>query len=118
MEKTYKPTIAGILDIVAGAGGIIAGTFLLIGIVAFNLISRSSNLVIPMAAPNAIVFIITALAVPFFALSILAVIGGAFALQRKNWGLALAGAIAAVIISLVLGATAIVFTALSKDEFK
>jgi hypothetical protein len=118
MEKTYKPIVAGILAIVAGAGGVIAGFFLLVGIAAFNLFGRSGGVHIPLGVPNSIMMIITVLAIPFFALAVLAVVGGAFALQRRNWGLALAGSIAALIISFVLGATSIVFTVLSKNEFK
>ena len=117
MEKTYKPTVAGILDIVAGAGGIIAGIFLLVGVVAFNFLSIRSGVHVPMGMPNSIVAVLGILAIPFFCLSVLAVVGGAFALQRKNWGLALAGSIAAIIISFILGVTAIVFTILAKDEF-
>lgn len=117
MEKTYKPTVAGILAIVAGAGGVITGFFLLVGVAAFNLFGRN-GIHIPLGAPNSVMLVIAILAIPFFALAVLAVVGGAFALQRKNWGLALAGSIAALIISFVLGATSIVFTVLSKNEFK
>ena len=50
---------------------------------------------------------------------ILAIVGGIYALQRKIWGLALAGSIAAFFTpSWVLGVAAIVFTALSKNEFE
>jgi len=46
-------------------------------------------------------------------------VGGIYALQRKIWGLALAGSIAAFFSpSWVLGVAAIVFTALSKNEFE
>ena len=51
-------------------------------------------------------------------IGILAIVGGIYALRRKIWGLALAGSIAAFFPSWILGLTAIVLTALSKNEFE
>jgi len=54
----------------------------------------------------------------------LALVGGIFALQRRRWGWALAGSIAAVFASipilrfLPVGIVAIIFTAIAKDEFE
>ena len=59
-----------------------------------------------------------ALAVPLLLVSLLAIIGGIYALQRKKWGLALAGSIAAFFPSPPLGIAAIVFTAISQDDFQ
>ena len=44
--------------------------------------------------------------------------GGIFALQRKNWGLALTGAIFTLVPTFVLGVVAIVLTALARSEFE
>jgi hypothetical protein len=62
--------------------------------------------------------IFAALALPFAIVGILAIVGGIYALRRKIWGLALAGSIAAFFPSWILGIAAIVFTALSKNEFE
>jgi uncharacterized protein (DUF697 family) len=48
---------------------------------------------------------------------VLAIIGGIFAVQRKNYGMALIGAIAALFPGWIFGLGAIVFTAISRDEF-
>jgi hypothetical protein len=48
---------------------------------------------------------------------LLAIAGGIFAIQRKRWGWALAGSIAAAINPLPLGIVAIVLVILSKNEF-
>ena len=48
---------------------------------------------------------------------ILALIGGGFALQRKKWGLALVGSIAASVLW-GLGIPALILIAISKKEFK
>jgi hypothetical protein len=50
-------------------------------------------------------------------LAILEIVGGIFALRRKTWGLALAGSIAAALPVNILGILAIIFLAMSKDEF-
>lgn len=48
----------------------------------------------------------------------LAIIGGVYGIRRKNWGLALAGAIAAALAFFPCGVPAIIFTALGKLEFE
>jgi hypothetical protein len=51
-------------------------------------------------------------------LGALGVVGGIFAIRGKNWGLALAGAIAGTITFFPVGVPAIVFVALGKGEFE
>lgn len=107
-KKTWMPTTAGILDIISGSFGLIAFCVLAIagGIVRF--------------APNIPKFLppmFMGLALPLAIVGILAIVGGIYALQRRNWGLALAGSIAAFFPSWLLGIPAIVLTALSRDEF-
>jgi len=54
----------------------------------------------------------------FYALlGILGIVGGVFALKRKRWGLALAGAIAGSMTCFPCGIPAIIFTSLGKSEF-
>lgn len=87
--QTWKPTVAGSLTIAAGVLGLIVGTVL----------------VTPL-------FIVGLLAI---IISIVAVAGGLCALKRRAWGLALAGSICS--IWCWVGIPAIVFIALSKQEF-
>ena len=63
----------------------------------------------------AVIFGIIALVI--LALSALAIVGGIFAVQRRKWGLALAGAIAAIFTSIVLGILATIFVSISKKDF-
>ena len=56
-------------------------------------------------------------AVPIVVLGIVAIVGGVYAIQRKMWGLALAGSICATFLGWLLGIPAIIFTALSEKEF-
>jgi hypothetical protein len=115
-KKTWMPTTAGILDIVAGGLGIIAGMMLLI----FGAIGSSfMPYFAPQLPPAAVAAIFSSIAVPLILIAILAIVGGIYALKRKIWGLALAGSIAAFFNPWwYLGIAAIVFTALSKNEFE
>ena len=53
-----------------------------------------------------------------FIVGIFPIIGGIYALQRKKWGLALAGSIVAIFGSSIMGILATIFVALAKDEFE
>jgi len=89
--QTWKPTVAGTLTISAGAFGLIVGIVL---------IGRSPLFIVGLVA---------------IIISIVALAGGVCALKRRVWGLALAGSICSVFCW--LGIPAIIFIALSKQEF-
>ena len=112
MEKTWKPTTAGILCIVAGAIQAIGG---IVVAVAGGTIGKLW--VGPMAIPN-LAMVFGAIAVPVIILGIVAIVGGIYALKRKLWGLALAGSICALIGPWLLGILAIIFVSLGKKEFE
>ena len=106
--KTWMPTAAGILDIVAGCLGLFAALLFVF--------LAAAGPIIP-DVPAYISSIFGVLAFPLAIVGILAIVGGIYALKRKIWGLALAGSIAAFLSSWILGLVAIIFTALSKNEF-
>ncbi len=63
--------------------------------------------------------LIAGIGLPFLVLGIVSILGGISALQRKRWGLALAGAICAVLpTQTLLGILAIVLVSISRDEFE
>jgi hypothetical protein len=118
MEKTWMPKVAGILDIVAGAFGLFI-------ILIWGLWFAAFFIFIPSGRPDFDGFPMSLMAIIFIpmgifmlAAGILAIVGGIYALRRKTWGLALAGSIAAFFGSSPLGVAAIIFTALSKNEFE
>ena len=114
-KQTWMPMTAGILDIIAGGFSLIAGfVLLIIGAVGSNFMVYFA----PQMPPAMMVVIFSSIAVPLIIIGILAIVGGIYALQRKIWGLALAGSIAAFFPCWILGLTAIVLTALSKNEFE
>jgi len=111
-NKTWMPLTAGILEIICGAWGLFFALALaLVG-------SFFKTLAIP-DMPAFVGPIIGAMSIPFGLLSIVAIVGGVFALRRKIWGLALAGAIVSIFLPymILLAIAAIVFVALSKKEF-
>lgn len=87
MERTWKPTTAGILCITAGASGVVT-------VIAGAILFGSLSLVI--SAPL-IIFVI------------IQMMGGIYALRRRKWGLALAGSICCALVGIViLGALVVV----------
>jgi hypothetical protein len=103
MEKTWKPTVGGILSIVAGALQVIIG-------IVIAALGTAGGAFIGMGW-------LGALGAPIIVLGVIAVVGGIYALRRRIWGLALAGSICALVGPWILGIPAIIFIALAKNEF-
>ncbi|MBA7505622.1 hypothetical protein ES706_04298 [subsurface metagenome] len=106
----WMPLTAGILDLVAGAIGVIVGIFVaLIGGLATFFVGG-------VGATYGVVAII---------LAVVPIVGGVFAIKRAKWGLVLAGSICALIagmlllnpLIIILAIAAIVFTILGKKHF-
>ncbi|MBM3155319.1 MAG: hypothetical protein FJ008_08325 [Chloroflexi bacterium] len=115
-KRTWMPVAAGILDIVCGSVTLfISGLLGIIGTVGSAVLNY-----FPVGIPPAVVAaVFSALAIPFTLLGILAIVGGVYALQRKKWGLALVGSIAAFFPpKWILGIAAIVLTVLAREEFE
>ena len=114
VQRTWKPTVAGILDIIAGVFALMGGLILvLLGTVSVRFLAYFD--VQAFQLPPVVFLLATGL--PLLVLGILALVGGIYALRRKIWGLALAGSIATVLFSQLFGILAIIFVALSEDEF-
>jgi len=133
MEKTWKPTTAGILTIISGAMRIASGTGVIIvgrWVGALSGLDWSSRIeewarmygpeVLDLQAILTRILdmsstALTAIGIVLLAFGIVALVGGINAIKRRRWGLALAGSI----LSLpgVLGVLAIIFVSLGKKEF-
>ena len=94
---------AGILSIIGGIFGIVAGAFAL-GITALS-------------TPITGMFGFGAIGGGLLALGIIALIGGIVTLKRKSWGFALTGAICALFPIVPLGVLAIIFVSMGKKKF-
>ncbi len=112
MDKPYSsmPMIAGIL-LIAEAG------FKLL--ILFGIAVASIFAIFPATSfPINTVALVPIVLVPLMGWISLALVGGIFSLQRKRWGLSLAGAIVAILPFSLLGMTALVLIVLSKNEFE
>ena len=114
-QNQWMPVVAGILTLIAGGTKLLAFFGFLIALVFVPAGSYSSwdNAPHMMWSANWMI----AFMVPLLVLGILAIIGGIFMLQRRMWGMALVGGIAALIPNSLLGIAALVFIAISKDQF-
>jgi len=104
-KKAWLSTTAGVLDIIDGCISLllVLGLIVAIAFVADELDTLA--ILVPIAI--------------FFAVkTILTIVGGICALQRKVWGMALIGAIAACVPLSIMGIAALILTALSRDQFR
>jgi hypothetical protein len=102
-KKRILSTIAGIVEIVAG------------GFTALTAIICLIAMFVAEDLPGWYVFFPV---VTLVILSALAIIGGICALRRRNWAMALTGAIAVIWPTTVLGIAAVVLNIMARDEFE
>ena len=127
MVKPWMPVVAGLLDIVSGALGVVVGLFMSLRVFALKA-AQSATGAAPRVFPHAGTFpqmphmffpgMGIALGIALLVIGILAIVGGVYALRLKAWGLALAGSIAAVITGPVIGLLALIFTVLGREDFR
>jgi len=115
MDKSWWPTIAGILNIVTGSLGIINGLLVMAGIAVFSAIGAGCGALVEFVPFGPILLL--AIVIPFVLLNIVSIVGGVCALNKKRWRLALAGSITTFFVNWVFGAAAVVFIGLSRSEF-
>ena len=121
MQKTWKPTTAGILTIIAGALNALGAIGMVIAIIAISSGAFAMQFISPKDLPFALPLISTILIIMLILNVIEAVfpiLGGVFAMQRKKWGWALAGSIIAIIGVFPLGVLSTIFVSMAKDEFE
>jgi len=119
MESTWMPKVAGILDIVAGSFGVFLTCMMALWFAFFSyFIVRSDGAEFNHFPASFMTVFMIPWAIFMLAASILAIVGGIYALRKRKWGLALAGSIGALFGSSPLGVAAIIFTILGKNEFE
>lgn len=114
MKLTWKPTVAGILNLFSGVFAFISFVGLVIGsIVTSNPAVFQGNI-----PPVNVSLICLILAIAYVPISGLCIVGGIYDLQRKKWTLSLIGSVVAIFSTWIIGILSTVFTALSKEEFE
>jgi hypothetical protein len=114
---SQKATVAGALDIVAGISGLVGGIPLLVlALVGSGVLGTLSAPELKLLAIIPLALFLP-LAILCFLGGLLAIAGGIAAFNRRRWGLALAGSIAAVFGFFPLGVAAVIFTILAEPEF-
>lgn len=122
MNKTWRPVTASILDIVGGAFNALGFIGILVGMAFIPMTITMSSTVNPMFNTWIVsgilqtILWISAIAALIFAL--VPIIGGIYAINRRKWGMALAGSIVLFFGCTPLGIASIVLTALSREEFE
>jgi len=121
METTWKPVTAGIINITVGILNVL-GMFVVIMLIAaigggLLAVGRIAEL-IPIWMSGLVQGFMIIIAFIIGILGALPLIGGIYAVQRKNWPLALTGSIVAILSLLPAGIASTVLIALAKDEFE
>ncbi len=117
MERTWMPTVAGILDIVCGCLALIGFLALLVVAFMFQIIPDIERDLdeFPLIFMQ-IVFGLGALS--SLVIGLVAIFGGISTLKGRRWGWVLAGAIASVLICPPLGLAAIILVVLAEPELR
>lgn len=123
-ENNYAH-ISGILSIISGAFGILIGLIIGgMGILCFLMFSAGgipgleNEPFMKEAFPRIFIGIYGIMGLVIVVMGVLPIIGGAFALKRKYWPWALAGAIAGAAVFFYTGIAAVVLVSLAKPEFE
>jgi hypothetical protein len=120
LDKTWRPLVAGILQLISGIAGLIVVFGLVIAIFITGNFAISGLENVPIFAPALLVGITIPLAIG----SILSLIGGIYTIQRKMWILAIIGSVSSIFSSIPLlgglpvGITSTILVILSKQEFE
>ena len=112
-----KSQVAGILTIISGALGVLGMGCMLILIRMMRIFLETDP-----TMPREVFRIMTAfylgIGVVGLLIGVLGIIGGVFAIMKKYWGLALAGAIAGIFTFFPCGVAAVVMVSMSQEEFR
>ncbi len=118
---TNNARVGGILTIVSGAFGVLWFVWTLFAILMMRFIFSMPST--PFGSPfpaeffTLMTIFYSAFGIFFLLIGVLSAVGGIFALKKKHWGVALAGAIAGSVNFFLCGVPAIIFVTLAKPEF-
>ena len=108
MKRTASPTIAGVFNIIIASLNLLGVFGVAIAIVVISNTAGVDVIVIP---------ILWSVLVGLLIFSTPSLIGGIYALQRKNWVIALIGSITSFLIWNIIGLVPLILVIISRDEF-
>ena len=110
--------MAGILDITAGVIGLVGGIPLVV--LAFGGAAILGKVAEPEANRLAVLPLVLFLPLALFGFiaGLVAIFGRVAAINRRRWGLSVAGSIAAIFGFFPVGIAAVIFTILAEPEFR
>lgn len=117
-SNSSYPVVSGVLSIVSGVFGVFSGAAMIIlSLIFWGAVSVSTYTYdeFPFVIFQTVYLVI---GIVFLLLAALAIVGGVYSLQRKYWGLSLAGAIASIFTFFPTGVAAVIFAGLAKQDFK
>ncbi len=112
--KTWKPTVAGILSIIAGIGQVIGGIVFVMG---STFLAQFTGIEFIGGVIGQFGGFLASIAALLIISGAIAVAGGIYALRRRFWELALIGSVCAL-PSFVFGIPAIIFEFMAEGEFR
>ena len=114
LERHWKAVAGGVLSIIAGSLHLCG--WLVVAITMNKLIDSGYFGKDSLFTSGTTIWILLS---PLMVLAAIAVVGGVFALNRKYWGVALAGSICAIFspATWIIGVAATVFISISRYEF-
>ncbi len=118
-----KSQLGGIFSIISGGIGILSGIgiglfmIFMFRFITFDIPSRAYQDPTGQQILNVFSYIYAGFGLALALIGVLGLVGGIFAVRKKHWGWALAGAIASVITFMPLGVLAIIFISMGRPEF-
>ena len=120
-KKTWKPTVAGILNIVAAACHLLGVVFIVIVIFAIYNEQLFNGFFMDLFPPDMHQFVQIAWGFSAFfcvVAIVLELLGSIYAFKRQRWILVLISSVVAFLAFFPIGIPAVILTVLTKGEFK
>ncbi len=118
MDRSWMPTVAGILNIIAGVLALLGALGLIfVGTVTLTVpeMTAEPGDDLPLALVSGMIWALVVLSI---IAGLLAIIGGIVALRRTGWAWPLTGAITALFSAMPIGVFALIFVVLSEKELR
>ena len=118
MDRSWMPTAAGILNIIAGVLALLGALALIFaGTVMMTVpeMTAEPDDELPLALVSAMIWVLVVLSL---IAGLLSIVGGIVALRRTGWAWPLAGAITALFSAMPIGALALIFVVMSEKELR